>query len=494
MTKVLIVDDEPTQLKLTQKMAEKAGFDTITADNGYEALSILRTDKTIRAMILDLIMPGLDGMGVLETMRKEDISVPVIVQTANSSMETIITAMRFGAVDYFVKPVAVERITISLQNAIKLEHLENCIRNERTRRAGTFSTNDIITKSPEMVRVINLINKAAKNSIPILIEGETGVGKEMVARAIQGSGDRRGKAFISVNCGAIPKDQIEAILFGHIKGAFPKATTDLKGKFEQANGGTIFLEEIGELPTSSQIKLLNVIQNGEIEPIGSSKTKKINVRVISSTNKRLLNLTQSGLFREDLFYSLNIFPIYVPPLRDRKEDIIPLTEHFIARFGAESGLRIHGISKNTIKMLQDFNWPNNIRQLENCVFRALVLAEGAYLRQVDFPQINLNASSREQLRLATRAQGAKDKPIHIDDTSLILEENDIVPPIPERFLSENGEITPLAELEKQLIIFALEKYKGHMSQIARSLKIGRSTLYRKLKEYGLEEQDEKTAA
>ncbi len=494
MTKVLIVDDEPVQLKFTQEMAKKAGFDSVTAESGREALSILRADKSIRAMILDLIMPDLDGLGVLEAMRKEDISTPVIVQTAKSSMETIITAMRFGAVDYFVKPVEPERITISLQNAIKLEHLENCIRYERTRRAGTFTSADIITKSPAMIRVIELVKKAAKSAIPILIEGEVGVGKELIARAIHGSSDRRGKPFIKVNCGAIPKNQIESVLFGHVKGAFSGATNNKRGKFEEANGGTIFLEEIGELPFSLQVKLMRFLQDGLIEPIGANSAKKLNIRLISSTNKRLLNLTQSGRFREDLFYCLNVFPIYVPPLRDRKEDIIALCEHFIARFAAESGARIHGISESAIKMLKEFNWPNNIKQLENSVFRAVVLAEGAYLRPVDFPQINLNISSREQLLKETIAQRSQSEPTHIDDDSLILEQDDIVNPLKERFLSEDGEITSLAELEKELILFALKHYDGRMSQIARALKIGRSTLYRKLKEYGIEEYSEKNAA
>ncbi len=495
MTKVLIVDDEPNQLKLTEEMAKRAGFDVISADNGQEALSILRTNKSIKAIILDLIMPNLDGMAVLEKMRKEDISTPVIVQTAKSSMELIITAMRLGAVDYFVKPVSFERLAVSLQNAIKLEHLENCIRNERTRRAGTFCAKDIISKSPAMNRVIKLIEKAAKSNIAVLIEGEAGTGKELIARAIQGSSDRRGRPFISVNCAAIAHDQIESILFGYEKGAFVGANSGQKGKFEEANGGTIFLQEVGELPPAAQLKLLRIIQNGQFEPVGSFATKKVNVRIISSTTKRLLNIAQTGAFREDLFYSLNVFPIYVPPLRDRKEDIIPLTEHFMARFGAESGLRIYNISDETKEMLLNFNWPNNIRQLENAVFRAVVLAEGTCLRPADFPQINLCTSSREQLRKATIEQSSTNIPVHIDDNSLILRKENIVEQFEnEKFLGKNGEITPLAELEKELIKFALKRYKGHMSQIARSLKIGRSTLYRKLKEYGLAERNEQNVA
>lgn len=494
MTKILIVDDEPVQLRLTAEVAKRAGFDTLTASTGNEALSLLKTDSSIGAMVLDLVMPDLDGMGVMEAMRRDNISVPVIVQTAHSSLETIVSAMRCGASDYFVKPVAPERLTISLQNALKLDQLESCVRTERARHTGTVKTKDLIAKSPAMDRVLMLIAKSAKSTIPVLIEGETGVGKELVARAIQGSSDRAGKPFITVNCGALPANLVETTLFGHVKGAFTGATSDHVGKFEDAHGGTLFLDEVGELPLETQVKLLRVIQEGEIEPVGATRSKKVDVRLISATNRRLLNLAKNGDFREDLYYRLNVFPIYVPPLRDRTEDIAPLAEHFAVRFSAEAGRRIHSITNAAMQMLHQYDWPGNIRQLENAMFRAVVLAESADLQPADFPQINAQTEGHEHLRRASEKLPTPAGPVHIDDTPLILRPEDSVAPSNDRFLVEDGEMTSLAALERELILFALDRYNGHMSQIARSLGIGRSTLYRKLKEYGLEDRMEKNAA
>lgn len=494
MTKVLIVDDEPVQLRLTAEVAKRAGFDALTASDGNEALSILRTDPAIGAMVLDLVMPDLDGMGVMEAMRREEISVPVIVQTANSSMETVISAMRYGASDFFVKPVAPERLTISLQNALKLDQLENCIRTERARSSGTVAISDIITKSPVMDRVLELAQKAAKSTIPVLIEGETGTGKELIAHAIQGASDRAGKPFITVNCGAIPVNLVESTLFGHIKGAFTGATSNHAGKFEEAHGGTLFLDEVGELPADAQVKLLRAIQEGEIEPVGATKPKKVNVRLISATNRRLLNMAKEGTFREDLYYRLNVFPIYLPPLRERTNDITPLAEHFIAKLGAEAGRRIHGITEKAMQMLQNYDWPGNIRQLENAMFRAIVLAENAYLQAEDFPQIVAQTSGREEVLRTTQTSTIPSVPIHIDDTPLVLQTSDAITPADDRFLTPEGGIPPIAELERDLIAFALDHYNGHMSQIARALGIGRSTLYRKLKEYNLEDGITKNAA
>jgi len=321
MAKILIVDDDPVQLRLTAAIAEKDGFKTLCANGGKQALAWLQDDRSIGAVILDLVMPDLDGMAVLEEMARLNIKCPVIVQTASSSLETVISVMRQGAVDFFVKPVAPERLIISLHNALKLGELESCVRIEHNRRAGRTQICDIITQSPAMDRVLELAAKAAKSTIPVLIEGETGVGKEVVARAIQGSSERAGKPFVTVNCGSIPANLIESTLFGHVKGAFTGAICDHRGKFEDANGGTLFLDEIGELPPEAQVKLLRAIQEGEVEPVGSSRIKKVNVRFISATNRRLLNLTKAGSFREDLYYRLNVFPLYIPPLRDRIGDI-----------------------------------------------------------------------------------------------------------------------------------------------------------------------------
>lgn len=300
MTRVLIVDDDLVQLRLTSEVANRAGFAAVTATSGRQALELLHADPGIGAMVLDLVMPDLDGMAVMEAMRRDGLSTPVIVQTGHSSLDTVVTAMRQGAADFFVKPVAPERLIMSLRNALKLGELETMVRTDRSRLTGTLGITDIVTRAPSMDRVLSLCAKAAKSTIPVLIEGETGAGKELIARVIQGAGDRAGRPFVTVNCGAIPANLVESTLFGHKKGSFTGAIADHAGKFAEAHGGTLFLDEVGELPLDTQVKLLRAIQQGEIEPVGSSRIEKVNVRVISATNQRLLNLAKSGAFREDL--------------------------------------------------------------------------------------------------------------------------------------------------------------------------------------------------
>ena len=485
MTRVLIVDDDPVQLRLTAEIANRAGFKPLTATGGEQALTILRDDRNIGAMILDLVMPDLDGMGVMEVMAREGITTPVIIQTATASLETVVSAMRQGAADYFVKPVSPERLVISLRNAMKLDALEAVVRAERARRTGTFTAADMIARAPAMARVITLCAKAAKSPIPVLVEGETGVGKELIARIIQGTGDRAGKPFITVNCGAIPPNLVESVLFGHKKGAFTGAIADQNGKFAEAHNGTLFLDEVGELPLETQVKLLRVLQEGEIEPVGASRPERVNVRVISATNRRLLNLAKSGEFREDLYYRLNVFPIYVPPLRERAEDIPALVNHFIARFAAEAGKRILGIAPPALDLLVDYSWPGNIRQLENAVYRAIVLCDGAYLESVDFPQIVAQTNGRDSAVSAITASPSPKAPVHIDDVPARERLMPDPQPRSDRFLDPSGEIAALAEIERAAIVFAIAHYGGRMSRVARALKIGRSTLYRKLHEYGL---------
>lgn len=494
MTRVLIVDDDLVQLRLTSEVANRAGFSAVTATNGRQALELLHADPGIGAMVLDLVMPDLDGMAVMEAMRRDGLATPVIVQTGHSSLDTVVTAMRQGAADFFVKPVAPERLIMSLRNALKLGELESMVRTDRSRLSGTMSITDIVTRAPSMDRVLSLCAKAAKSTIPVLIEGETGVGKELVARVIQGSGDRAGKPFVTVNCGAIPAHLIESTLFGHRKGAFAGAVADCAGKFMEAHGGTIFLDEVGELPMETQAKLLRVIQDGEIEAVGADKPARVNVRIISATNRRLLNLTKAGAFREDLYYRLNVFPLYVPPLRDRMEDLPVLVEHFIARLAAEAGKRIVGISEPALKLLRDYDWPGNIRQLENAVYRAVVLSDGAYLEGADFPQIvALSTGRAEALRLTSAAPGPSG-PVHIDEAIASLREVVDKTAINDRFVSQSGEVAALADVERELIVFALRHYGYRMSRVARALGIGRSTLYRKLREYGLDEGLETNAA
>jgi DNA-binding NtrC family response regulator len=444
--------------------------------------------------VLDLVMPDVDGMAVLETMSRENLSTPVVVQTANSSLETVVTAMRHGAADFFVKPVAPERLIISLRNALKLEELETLVRTDRNRRSGTLAISDIITRAPSMDRVLALCAKAAKSTIPVLVEGETGAGKELIARVIQGAGDRAGRPFITVNCGAIPANLVESTLFGHKKGSFTGAIADHAGKFAEAHGGTIFLDEVGELSLDTQVKLLRAIQQGEIEPVGSSRIEKVNVRVISATNQRLLNLAKSGAFREDLYYRLNVFPIYVPPLRERTEDIPVLVNHFISRLSAETSKRVVGISQPALEMLKTYNWPGNIRQLENAVYRAVVLCDSAYLEIADFPQIVAQTAGRADALRMTESLPTPSAPVHIDQATARIREADKGEAIPDRFLDAKGEVTALANLERDLIAFALRHHGGRMSRVARALGIGRSTLYRKLREYGLDDGIESEAA
>ena len=494
MTRVLIVDDDPVQLRLTAEVANRAGFVPMTATGGRQALDLLRADSGIGVMVLDLVMPDVDGMAVLETMARENLTTPVVVQTANSSLETVVTAMRHGAADFFVKPVAPERLIISLRNALRLEELETLVRSDRNRRAGTLGLSDIITRSPAMDRVTSLSIKAAKTPIPVLVEGETGVGKELIARVIQGTSDRAGKPFVTVNCGAIPANLVESILFGHKKGAFTGAVSDHAGKFAEAHGGTIFLDEVGELPLDTQVKLLRVIQEGEIEPVGSSRVERVNVRIISATNRRLLNLAKDGAFREDLYYRLNVFPIYVPPLRERTEDIPLLVNHFISRLSAEAGKRVVGISQPALEMLKTYNWPGNIRQLENAVYRAVVLCDGAYLEIADFPQIVAQTAGRADALRMTESLPTPSAPVHIDHATARIREAEKGEAIPDRFLDAKGEVTALADLERDLIAFALRHYGNRMSRVARALGIGRSTLYRKLREYGLDDGIESEAA
>lgn len=508
VSKVLIVDDEPVQLRLTAAIAEKAGFTVLTASGGEEALSLLLGGEKVGAVVLDLVMPDIDGMTVLETVKQRGIDVPVIIQTASSGLETVISAMRLGAADFFIKPVAPERLTISLRNAMRIGELEVAVRNQAARLSGQLKLDAIIASAPAMQRPIELTAKAARSNIPVLIEGETGVGKELFARAIHGSGERAGKPFIALNCGAIPSDLVESTLFGHIKGAFTGAHADHAGKFTEANGGTLFLDEVGELPPAAQVKLLRALQEGEVEPVGATKPVKVNVRVISATNRRLLSMAANGSFREDLYYRLNVFPIYVPPLRERTEDIAPLTEHFLARFAAETGKGLLRVGEPARDLLGRYDWPGNIRQLENAVYRAVVLAESDELTPRDFPQIAGALSGRERLRRADAAAPVPAAPVHVDaplpDWSEPSPHTDLddtgassssANPAPasghkDRFLDPDQAVKSLAEVERELILFAIRKHRGHMSQVARTLGIGRSTLYRKFKEYGIELQPE----
>jgi DNA-binding NtrC family response regulator len=497
---ILIVDDDPVQRRLLEAAVTKFGHSAIVTDGGEAGLEALDGPgaRDVSAVILDLVMPGLDGIGVLKAMRERGINIPVIVQTAQGGIETVVSAMRHGAFDFVVKPASPDRLQTAIGNALKVEAVEDEVKRTSRRRGGHLTFKDMITHSPAMDRVIRLGQKAAASNIPILIEGESGVGKELVARAIQGTGDRRSKPFVTVNCGAIPDNLVESILFGHEKGSFTGATEKHTGKFVEAHSGTLFLDEIGDLPLDVQVKLLRAVQDGEVDPVGGRSTVRVDIRLISATHRNLLQQVKDGKFREDLFYRLNVYPIFVPPLRDRRDDIPYLVKHFMDKV-APAGHRLHGISEAALAMLQAYDWPGNIRQLENAVFRASVLAEGDVLTSDEFPQIraqvegtiNLDADaslSDPVMEWSSESQGDSAQTDGVGPVAAEIE-----PPtrLVQRFgtlraLDERGNVRALADVELEMIKLAIDHYNGQMSEVARRLGIGRSTLYRKLKEYGID--------
>src|SRR5947207_14583375 len=350
---ILIVDDDPVQRRLLENMARRFGYDAMTADGGDAAITALTGPDGARVdcVVLDLVMPDLDGYGVLARMREAGVNIPVIVQTAHGGIDKVVSAMRAGASDFVVKRVGAERLQVSLRNALSASALETEFQRLKRSRAGTLTFKDIVTRNARMQTVLRTAEKAAASLIPVLIEGESGVGKELIARAIHGSGERRSKPFVAVNCGAIPENLVESTLFGHEKGAFTGATERHAGKFAEASGGTLFLDEVGELPPAAQVKLLRAIQEDEVEPIGGRKPIKIDVRLISASNRVLTAAVREGRFREDLFYRLAVFPVTVPPLRERPEDIAELVRHFLVRFAAEEGKRIRAVTAEALGLL-----------------------------------------------------------------------------------------------------------------------------------------------
>jgi DNA-binding NtrC family response regulator len=480
---ILVVDDDPVQRRLLSEMIKRFGYVPEPFDNGTDALKRIqdRALPPIAAMVLDLVMPELDGMAVLERLAAIEARPPVIVQTAHGSIETVISAMRAGAIDFVVKPVGAERLHVSITNALRVDALEGEVRHLSKRANGALSFHDLTSASPDMARAVRLGERAAKSGIPVLLEGESGVGKEVFARALQGASDRRGKPFVTVNCGAIPANLVESILFGHEKGAFTGATEKHAGKFVEANGGTLFLDEVSELPLEAQVKLLRAIQEGEVDPVGGRKTVKVDIRLVSATNRDLIEAVRQGRFREDLYYRLNVFPIAIPPLRNRREDIPGLVRRFLARFAAEEGRQIRAISDEAMALLRQFGWPGNVRQLENAMFRAVILCEGDTLTLADFPQV---AQAVEGYSVTVPPLAPAQPVEHRPEREIVRVE--IKDPSALTLLDPTGDVRPLDQVEGDTIRFALEHYRGQMSKVARKLGIGRSTLYRKLKDLGIE--------
>jgi len=504
---ILIVDDDPAQRRILEEVVNRDGYRAIPVDGGASALAYLEGPggAEISLVILDLVMPGIDGMEVLKRLHPSKPNLPVIVLTAHGGIETVVNVMRAGAIDFVVKPVSPERLHVSMRNALKVNALTGEISRLQKKQLGRLTFADLIARGPAMEQVIRLGKRAAQSNIPILIEGESGVGKEVIASAIQGESERAGKPFVTVNCGAIPENLVESILFGHEKGAFTGATEKHGGKFQEASGGTLFLDEIGELPLDMQVKLLRALQQGEVDPVGSRKPVKVDIRLISATNRDLIQMVKEGRFREDLYYRLNVFPIHVPPLRERKEDIPDLVAHFIRRLAAEEGKQVVGIAPGALAMLCAYDWPGNVRQIENTIFRAIVLCDGNMLHVSDFPQIAsmVEGYGEEAARAVAPAPQIAPQIAHAAPPRAIPAGS--VPATPPResrntlaeFARSNfsdgisvtdaaGNVRKLEDIEAEMIRLAIEKYKGHMTEVARRLGIGRSTLYRKVRDLGLE--------
>ncbi|WP_422371449.1 sigma-54-dependent transcriptional regulator [Hoeflea sp.] len=500
-SRILIVEDDPVQRRLLKAAGEAAGHACEMFDNGRDALDrLMGNGPAIDAVVLDLMMPGMNGLEVLERLGVAKLSVPVVVQTSHGGIEMVVKAMRAGAFDFVVKPVSPERLKLSLENAMKATR--SPVAPRLGGRGAGFG--GVVAASPAMDRVLSLARRAAGSGIPVVLEGESGVGKEMIARAIQAESSRRSKPFVTVNCGAIPDNLVESILFGHEKGAFTGASERHAGKFAEADGGTLFLDEIGELAPDIQVKLLRAVQAGEIETIGARHARNVDVRLISATNKDLIAEVKAGRFREDLYYRLNVFPIHVPALRKRKEDIPQLVRHFIARFSSAAlNRKIAGIAPDAMALLTAHDWPGNIRELENAIHRAVVLSDGGKLTRELFPQIeaqmpgfqldNLEeAAACSPVAVAEQVPARQRASAQFSDGEITVSaETPVAEPARPAVdaVSLDGEVRTIAEIEEELIRFALSFYRGQMSEVARRLGIGRSTLYRKLKDYSIDPDD-----
>jgi DNA-binding NtrC family response regulator len=476
---ILVVDDDPVQRRLLEAAITRSGMTVVTAPGGQPALDLINgvRGEQITLMLLDLVMPDMGGLDVLAKLRPSNPDLPVIVLTAKGGIDSAVEAMRAGANDFLVKPASPERIAVSIRNQLKIGTLSGEVKQLKKKQGNKLTFDDLVAHSPEMKQVFRLGTRAAQSDIPVLIEGESGAGKELIARAIQGGSARSGKPFVTVNCGAIPENLIESILFGHEKGSFTGASDKHLGKFQEADGGTLFLDEIGELRLDMQVKLLRALQEGEVDPVGSKRPVKVDVRIIAATNRDLGAMARDNTFREDLYYRLNVFPVMVPSLRERTGDIAPLARHFIERFAAEENKQVAGLTPQASQLLEKFNWPGNVRQLENTIFRAVVLCDGALLDVCDFPQIAaaMGVDTVVRQNAPMQASGTNNAPTLPSGSAFTLNITD-----------SSGHVRKFEEMESEIIRMSIARYDGHMSEVARRLGIGRSTLSRKLKEFGLE--------
>lgn len=453
---ILIAEDEPSQRFTFAEFCKRAGYDVIEAADGQQALYFLKRDENrqIHLLLTDLSMPEMDGMELIAAARELRAEMPVIVLTMSAQAEDAVRAMQAGAHDFITKPVDAERLRVSIANALQTLNLKAEVARLTRSTKGALSFDDLIGHATGLKDAVEIGRKLARADLPVLITGESGVGKEVFARAIHTESKRINAPFIAINCGAIPANLAESVLFGHEKGAFTGAIAKSLGKFREAQGGTLFLDEIGELPTEVQAKLLRALQNKEIDPVGYGKPVPVDVRIISATHRDLREDVRDNRFREDLFYRLNVLPIHIPPLRERAQDIAELARSFTEHFATKEGLKERPITKDAMALLMRHEWVGNVRELENTVSRALLLAAGDEITAEDIAPL---------LQKHTPAEaGAQGDEI--------------------RLLHANGTRKTMDELESEIIACTLNAYDQAVPKAAASLGIGQSTLYRKLSE------------
>jgi len=440
--KILIVDDEAIVRESLRDWMSDVGHQVLTAENGHQALEIIEKEKPGIA-IVDLIMPGMDGIELLKRAKEIYPHIEVIIITAYGSIPTAINAMREGAYDYIEKPFCPERAELLVNKLVEHQRLveENISLHQKLEERYRFE--NIIAKSPKMQQVIEVIRVVAKSNATVLIVGDSGTGKELVARALHSQSYRKDKPFVAVSCAALPESLLESELFGHEKGSFTGAHAQRKGKFEVANRGSLFLDEIGEMSANIQVHLLRVLEEREFTRVGGDELVKVDVRVISATNKDIKKAVADSQFREDLYYRLNVVSIELPPLRERKEDIPHLAQHFLNKFAVENQKEIIDFSPEATDFLLKYEWPGNVRELENAVERAVILANNSYIEARDMPQTTIQMNPSATVEKSLR------------------------------------------ESEKRCILAILKESRGNFSEAARVLGISRATLYNKIKAYGL---------
>ncbi len=450
--KILIVDDEEGMRHMLSIILKKEGYETTSVSNGNEALTAAEKDD-YDFILCDIRMPGMDGLTLLQELKKRGCNSTIIMMSAYGTMDTAIEAMKIGAYDYISKPFKSDEIILTIKKAEERERLrkENIFLKKEVE--GRYKFSNIIAKSKNMLEIFETISKIASYKSTVLIIGESGTGKELIAKAIHYNSPRKNKAFIPINCGAIPENLLESELFGHVRGAFTDAIFTKKGLFEEADGGTIFLDEVSDLPLSLQVKLLRVLQEDEIRRVGDTKPIKVDVRIIAASGRDLVDEVKMGRFREDLFYRLNVLNIHLPPLRERKEDIPLLVNHFIEKFNKKIGRNIKGITSDAMKMLMDYEWKGNVRELENVIERAVILADGECISTEHLPEGIIKAVTEPVVSITEGEFSIK---------------------------------KASSALEKELIKRALKYTGGNRTKAARLLEISHKALLYKMQEYGIE--------